>query len=664
MHPVENRTHSGHAASLPAWLFALSAAEGLLVVLWMLFTPSEADSALWLGLSKARLVMAGLAVLGGLACAAAAYAAQRAGPGVRQWKARLDGWLLEKEALLPVMVSLAMGVLVGAGLMIWQASFNEANKAFYLAQLGANFPQLSSLLERGLPMLAWGMVLAGQTLVWMALEYGDGLDQQKAGRVAGVLLANAMGLLTLAHWGILALRLEVLENIPGWYWKLHDKAVTPRHLIFVVLLGGLLLGIRWILRHPNATRRNLLIVLALAYATQLSMGIADGHGILSLRDKFLESVHRSYIHRASMRDDSVIDTIWRYEELYSATGFPGTKPPGMLSLYVALERAVNAIGRETILEARENQLATTVAYLFPLVSLVGVWMVYRFSKQYAGAPSEDAAYLSALFFLLAPNIVLLPLFLDQALYPSLFLASAMLIVTAIRSGSYRLAFGMGCALYGAIFITFSMLPLFALAVVFAAIQIWLNCSKRTLLHMAGLGLSAGLGTAAMFLLFRLALNYNFFVRYPKAMSGVYNFDFYVRVGLEPGQPVSLAQRLQQILAAGVLNNIELACLVSLPVFVLFLVRGVKSVAALVRRKISPSEMVQASLFITYILLNAYGQVRGEAGRLWMFWVPTMAIFAAIEAALLIKRRPILTYVLVVMQFITLMLTYQFQDLIV
>jgi len=41
-------------------------------------------------------------------------------------------------------------------------------------------------------------------------------------------------------------------------------------------------------------------------------------------------------------------------------------------------------------------------------------------------------------------------------------------------------------------------------------------------------------------------------------------------------------------------------------------------------------------------------MRGEAGRLWMYWVPVVVVLAARELAPLINRRPGLAYLLVVL----------------
>ncbi len=83
---------------------------------------------------------------------------------------------------------------------------------------------------------------------------------------------------------------------------------------------------------------------------------------------------------------------------------------------------------------------------------------------------------------------------------------------------------------------------------------------------------------------------------------------------------------------------------------------------MLRRTATRGEAIQAALFGTFIALNLYGLNRGESARLWMFWVPVVVILAAIEIAPLLKRRPWLFYLLIAAQFMTLVLTYKFQDL--
>jgi hypothetical protein len=124
----------------------------------------------------------------------------------------------------------------------------------------------------------------------------------------------------------------------------------------------------------------------------------------------------------------------------------------------------------------------------------------------------------------------------------------------------------------------------------------------------------------------------------------------------------LLYRAKLTTSTAALNNLELALAVGIPLFALFLVRGIKSLIAVLHRQPSPGENVQAALFATFLFLNLYGLNRGEIARLWMFWVPVIMVMAVIEIVPFLRRHSWLYYVLLASQFVTLVLTFQFQDL--
>jgi len=91
------------------------------------------------------------------------------------------------------------------------------------------------------------------------------------------------------------------------------------------------------------------------------------------------------------------------------------------------------------------------------------------------------------------------------------------------------------------------------------------------------------------------------------------------------------------------------------------VMGLRSLIHVIQRKPDETAAVNASLFLAYVALNALRVVLGEAARLWMFWVPIMAILAVQYLLPAIRRSRWLMSVWVVVQFITVFLSYQFQD---
>jgi hypothetical protein len=196
---------------------------------------------------------------------------------------------------------------------------------------------------------------------------------------------------------------------------------------------------------------------------------------------------------------------------------------------------------------------------------------------------------------------------------------------------------------------------------------WLHYKERTISNTLLLVVGIGAGIAVLFVMFRVFLNYDFFQRYDTAMRVVRNFDFVLRTGqritvdltsttVQPG--------LRQILRAASLNNVELAAAVGFPIFLLFLWRATRTLIALARRKASNLDFALGAMVLTYIALNLYGQVQGEVSRLWIFWVPMIVTFAGVELATQFKRRILVVNIVILLQLITILMIFQFQDFLV
>jgi hypothetical protein len=118
------------------------------------------------------------------------------------------------------------------------------------------------------------------------------------------------------------------------------------------------------------------------------------------------------------------------------------------------------------------------------------------------------------------------------------------------------------------------------------------------------------------------------------------------------------------LRAAFLNNTELAAAVGFPIFLLFLWRSVRTVISLVRRRATSLDFALGAMCLTYLALNLYGQVQGEVSRLWIFWVPMIVTFAGVELATQFKRRALVVNFVVLLQLITILMIFQFQDFLV
>ena len=70
----------------------------------------------------------------------------------------------------------------------------------------------------------------------------------------------------------------------------------------------------------------------------------------------------------------------------------------------------------------------------------------------------------------------------------------------------------------------------------------------------------------------------------------------------------------------------------------------------------------ASLLLSFILLNLAGTAQGEVPRLWLFWLPMVVLLAAREIEPFVQAHPVVLPWLAITQFITIFLTFHFQDL--
>ncbi len=143
----------------------------------------------------------------------------------------------------------------------------------------------------------------------------------------------------------------------------------------------------------------------------------------------------------------------------------------------------------------------------------------------------------------------------------------------------------------------------------------------------------------------------------------HNFDFYLRVGQPP--PVgseTLGTRLGQILNAAWINNLDFAAGIGFPIYILFIAQAVRRIWRFLKDRLTPADIVLMSLLLSFVVLNLLGTAQGEVPRLWLFWLPMMALFSAFELRIHARKHPSVVFWLGLAQFITIVLTYHFQDL--
>ncbi|MCJ7623938.1 MAG: hypothetical protein MUO76_10580 [Anaerolineaceae bacterium] len=640
---------------------------GVMTTAWIFGTPSETSSAVFLGLSSLRLLLALLnlillSFIGGvyLICLISPHRLEKL-------LKDLDKQLLEQSRLVPLSLTLAYFSLIGSVGLILIVSISQNNYPFYMQKMGAHFPTLHAYAKHALPMLVFFVSTIAILLILFITQYAGQYKDKRLwhrGDILKTALVLVISSATLLHWLILTLRLELLYHIPGWSWWIDVKPFTIRDTAFAVLLLMMVTTAYLVQKKPQAVLRNLTLVLFIGYAAQLSLGIVVGEGVESLRQRYYTSDHSIYAHLATRNELSLLDTVRQYESLYGNTlSFQSTKPPGVMLIHIELERLINHPSAQVDDQARFHNLSRAIAWIFPFVSLLTLFMIYIFVRWVAnGQPDTAASLIAALLYTSAANVISLALFMDQVIYPWLFLSIAGLIVLSFRRQSILLGFLTGCALYIALFFSFAVMPIFAFSGIYALIDWWLNRNERSWRHQVTILLAFGGGILLLFLILYFMLNYDFISRLQWSLKVVRSYDYYQRLGLTPEESVSLITRIRQTIAAAFLNNIDFAVGIGLPLFSLYLVRVGKTLQAFIQKRATHAEGVLGALFGTFVALNIYAPIHGEAARLWLYWVPMVAIFAGIEITCLAKRKPWVLYLLLATQVVTLVLTFHFQDI--
>ena len=486
-------------------------------------------------------------------------------------------------------------------------------------------------------------------LIWVFLNFWKELFSKQFWKFDVILKILVFFLIfsfTLMHWGILFYQVRIFKMIPGWFWGFKVKEFTSRDFLFLLYFGLSLLCVSFILKSRKNWKRNLLILILLGYVLQTGFGFIEGQGFESIRLKFAASTHKGYAEHAADRP-VLSDILLNYEEKYGWDHYLGTKPPGVMFLYSSLQKLSNLVLPVETFDERVLRLTSVMAYLFPLFSMLVLVLLFNFSRFFL---KEEDAILPCILFVFCPNVLLMPLFFDQVLYPALFLFGMFLFGKIIQKRSHGLAFLTGIYIYTAMYFTFSMLPMLAFGCLWVALDYFFHMKERNFLTTLGLGMAVMAGCALMFLIFRQFLNYDIVLRYRSA------FEIHKSIKLlEPG--------FKNWVLYFLLNNVEFSAWTGFSLIFLLLAGAAKIIKRIPEKNFSNLDIFLLTSLGTYLAMNIFSQTRGEVGRIWIFWVPFVSLLAAGQLKGLFKKESAGFLMTVSLQLITAFLTFHFQDFI-
>ena len=119
---------------------------------------------------------------------------------------------------------------------------------------------------------------------------------------------------------------------------------------------------------------------------------------------------------------------------------------------------------------------------------------------------------------------------------------------------------------------------------------------------------------------------------------------------------------RDIAYVGILDIVEFAVWIGMPLFVLSVADQAGCLMNLHRKKLAPAGAMSLSLLAIVLLMAFAGRTVAETGRLWLYVVPLFCISAAAGLASVFKDRvPAATAVVATLQLITVLAMKAFHD---
>jgi hypothetical protein len=627
-------------------MLILTCLEGIIALIFLFESPSEAKHAWLFGYSMAR-VFTGGTLLGLLALiiAITLISVVRNDWFIGVVKT-IERFLFEGENFSIVLINIGSLLVFCVLLLVIRYMVFQ-----YVGMLAV-------AIERVKFVILWGIIILIQLVVLLQVLYRNAYPKPSVlspAMLGKFLLVFSIIVSSLIHWAILYFQIPIFVEIPHWFWNFHPKTNLHLEWIFLIMIAASVMAALYYLNNPRRPRWTLVFLIILGYLIQVGFGFIEGKGLESIRENYTDTMHRAYAEFAS-DDPDLLSVVTDYENQFSGNNFTGTKPPGVVMVYIAMEKLSNAISPEDTFQGRFDRLTALITYVFPLFSFLIVIPLFFFSRHFL---SEEDAIIPAILYLFTPNILLIPLFLDQVLYPLVFLLCIFVVYTALKRCSYWLSFFAGCLLYLAVFLTFSMIPTIFLAFLMIGLYylIFLKQNKpkpnpsskhKKMKMVVFMSFSMLAGLFALFVVFRVFFHYNPFIRYENAMAShqqIKSFD------------PSLSHLLNNLL----LNNLDYSSWLGFPLALLGLVALVITIKRLLTQKAGLIDWLAISFFITYLILNILGQTQSETGRLWMFFNPILVVFASSVIAKTYHRKGFLVCLFIVLQLVTTFLIFVFQD---
>jgi hypothetical protein len=415
--------------------------------------------------------------------------------------------------------------------------------------------------------------------------------------------------------------LPLLRGNGEWRWPLRSIELTARVFIPIVTLGlYVLLSARWLkgfdreLVSRRYERWFVLFVIFAAPVIQLALACAVSRAPLLEFFGPTVSVHNSGYFTTAVSTLDLNSLLANFPAQMSSLPIHAqSHPPGAVivhwlswQIFEALPALADTIAmplrtlqcHNSGLMALDNaQIASaSLGMLLPLLGGLAAWPLYAFTKRIS---NMRVAAITAVLFPLLPLFAMWPSQWDQV-YPLLLFLGLYLAHTGLEKNSWWRIFAAGVPLSLASFFSVGNFVLMVIVGVYGMAWLWFQRASRPLSFSRSLRLAFifALGCASIWLVYWLAYGVN-------PLSVIFNGS---RLAFES----TTGNRSYSVWLLG--NPIDLLVFLGFPIIILLIYN-------LIKRIPFPKSLLPLTiaLFGTLLLLWLSGIVRGEVGRLWMYF---------------------------------------------
>ncbi len=457
-------------------------------------------------------------------------------------------------------------------------------------------------------------------------------------------------LLTVVHLSILALRLPLLERLPGWFFRLRPKSIGPWYLVLALAAVP---AVGWLIGKTLRARPIVAVwlLILLGFGFQHGFAWSEGRGFDGIRKSMVTTGHAEFATIA-VQQSSIWDVLVDYEgklQREELGRYSHSKPPGTLLFYMVTERLARGLAQNDTPEARLEATRDLAAAVWPLLAYLPLLPLFVTLRRFV---DEDTALVACLLYVVVPSVTLMTLHTDQCLFPLLYMLTMWAAVKAQTTHGWGWALATGASLYLSAFFTFALLLAIPMAV---ALAIAVELEARALHSqppgraLAKTGLAAGAGFATLAAAFLIAFKYDLITR----LRGATDFHAAWR---------NWQGGWFETVYFGWLDSLEFAVWLGVPLTVLALAAGRHAILQAIRGDYRKLVLPAVVLVVSFLYLAFFGKTKAESARLWLFLVPMCCGLAASEIGERYRaRRTTVTAVVLALQWLTVCLTKTGQD---